>query len=97
MAINTLSKFSSKLSKVCLCIGSGCGAVRRAVASDTRGPRLKSSHWQKFILILNICLLSTLYLKDGNKEKEAVYGPFFLKKVCLCKFTNGSFAQQSFA
>ena len=41
--------------------GSGCGSVGRAVASDTRDPRFESSHWQKFIYILNICLLSTVY------------------------------------
>ena len=42
-------------------VGVGCGSIGRAVASDTRGPRLESSHWQKFIYILNICLLSILY------------------------------------
>ena len=31
--------------------GSGCGSVGRAVTSDTRGPRFKSSHWQKCINI----------------------------------------------
>ena len=46
--------------------GSGCGSVGRAVASDTRGPRFKSSHRQKFIF------------KDENKEKEAGYGPFLI-------------------
>ena len=30
-------------------LGSGCGSVGRAVASDTRGPRFESSHRQKFI------------------------------------------------
>ena len=44
-----------------LILGSGCGSVGRAVASDTRGPRFESSHWQKFIYIMNICLLSTVY------------------------------------
>ena len=34
-----------------LILGSGCGSVGRAVASDTRGPRFKSSHRQKFIYI----------------------------------------------
>ena len=29
--------------------GSGCGSVGRVVASDTRGPRFKFSHWQKII------------------------------------------------
>ena len=42
-------------------VGSGCGSVGRAAASDTRGPRFESSHRQKFIYILNICLLSTVY------------------------------------
>ena len=69
--------------KVCdikdVSVGSGCGSVGRAVASNNRGPRFKSSHWQKFIYILNICLLSTVYWKDENKEKEAGNGPFFFK------------------
>ena len=59
-------------------MGSGCGAVGRAVASDTRGPRFESSHWQ---LLLNIYLLLTVCRKDENKEKEAENGPVFLKKV----------------
>ena len=59
-------------------LGSGCGSVGRAVASNTRGPRFESSHQQKFIFKLNIWLLSTVYWKDKNKEKEkeAGYGPF---------------------
>ena len=32
-------------------VGSGCGSVGRAVDSDSRGLRFKSSHWQKFIYI----------------------------------------------
>ena len=32
-------------------MGSGCGSVGRAVASDSRGPRFESSHRQKFIYI----------------------------------------------
>ena len=59
--------------------GSGCGSVGRAVAFDTRCPRFKSSHRQKFIYTLNICLLSTVYWKDENKEKEARNGPFLKK------------------
>ena len=58
-------------------MGSGCGSVGKAVASNTRGPQFKSSHRQKFIYILNICLLSTVYWKDENKEKEAGKDPFF--------------------
>ena len=33
----------------------------------------------KNLFILNICLLSTVYWKDENKEKEAENGPFFKK------------------
>ena len=54
-------------------MGSGCGSVGRAVASNSRGPRFESSHREKFIL--NI--YCQLYLKDENKEKEAGNGPFF--------------------
>ena len=56
-----------------LVLGSGCGAVGRAVASDIRGPRFESSHRQ---LLLNIYLLLTVCRKDENKEKEAGNGPF---------------------
>ena len=62
-------------------MGSGCGSVGRAVATDTRGLWFESSHWQKFIYILNICLLSTVYWKEENKEKEAGTGPFLKKKT----------------
>ena len=58
-------------------VGSGCGAVGRAVASNTGGPKFESSHRQ---LLLNIYLLLTFCRKDENKEKEAGDGPFFLKK-----------------
>ena len=54
-------------------MGSGCGSVGRAVASNSRGPRFESSHREKFIL--NI--YCQLYLKDENKEKEAGNGPSF--------------------
>ena len=59
---------------------SGCGSVGRAVASKTRGTRFKSSHRQKFIYILNICLLSTVCRKDENKGKRGREWPIFLKK-----------------
>ena len=57
-------------------MGSGCGLVGRAVASYTRGPRFESSHRQKNVYILNNCLLSTVYRKDENNEKEAGNGTF---------------------
>ena len=60
--------------------GSGCGAVGRGVASDTRGPGFKSSHRQ---LLLNIYLLLTVCRKDENKGKEAGNGPFFKKSTNL--------------
>ena len=47
--------------------GSGCGAVVRAVASDTRGHGFESSHWQ---LLLNIYLLVIVCRKDENKRKR---------------------------
>ena len=52
--------------------GRGGGSVGRAVASNSRGPRFESSHWQKFIL--NI--YCQLYWKDKNKGEEARNGPF---------------------
>ena len=48
--------------------GSCCGSVVRAVASNTWGLRIESSHRQTFN--------SQLYRKDENKEKEAANGPF---------------------
>ena len=69
-------------------VGSGCGSVGRAVTSDNRGRRFESSHRQKFIYILNICLLSTVYWKDENKEKEAGNGPFLKKKYFFIKPRN---------
>ena len=72
---------------LCGTMGSGCGSVGRAVASDTRGPRFESSHRQKFIL--NICLLSTVYSKDENKEKDAGDGPLFKKKLCRTLLIEG--------
>ena len=53
-------------------LGSGCGSVGRAVASNSRGPLFVSSHRQKYILNINC----QLYWKDENKEKEAGNGPF---------------------
>ena len=47
--------------------GSGCGAVGRAVAYDTRGPGFESGHRQ---LLMNIYLLLTVCRKDENKEKR---------------------------
>ena len=53
--------------------GSGCGSVGREVASNTKGPRLKSSHRQTFIYMQHLVYCQP---KDQNKEKEARYGTF---------------------
>ena len=49
-------------------LGSGCGSVGRAVASDTRDPRFESSHRQIYIYILNICLLCIEKMKIKKKR-----------------------------
>ena len=67
-------------------MGSGCGYVGRAVASDSRGPRFESSHWQHFIL--NIYY--QLYRKDEYRGKEAGIGPF-LKKTMWAKVKASAF------
>ena len=46
--------------------GSGCGAVGRAVASNTRDTRFQSSRRQFNLLSI---VLNKLYRKDENKEK----------------------------
>ena len=51
-------------------LGSGCGTVGRAVASNTRDLWFESQHRQKFI-----CHLCHWCRKDKNKEKEAGIGP----------------------
>ena len=35
------------------CLGSGCGSVGRAVATNIRDPWINSSHWQKLILTVS--------------------------------------------
>ena len=57
-------------------MGSGCGSVDRAVASNSRGPWFESSHRQKF----TFNIYCQLYWKDEIKEKEAGNGSFFVKK-----------------
>ena len=53
-------------------MGSCCGTVGRAVASDTRGPRFESSHRQNFINVFTINCIE----KTKIKKKETVNGPF---------------------
>ena len=61
-------------------LGSGCGAVGRAAAYDTRGPGFESSHWQ---LLLNIYLLLTVCRKDENKEKRSGMAHFKKKEITI--------------
>ena len=56
-------------------MGSGCGSVGKAVASNTSGPQIQSSHREIFYWTFVYC---QLYWIDKNKEKEAGNGP--LKK-----------------
>ena len=54
--------------------GSGCCAVGRAVATDTREPGFESSHWQP---LLNIYLLLTVCRKIKKKRPGMAH---FLKQ-----------------
>ena len=60
-------------------MGSGCGAVGRAVAFKTRGPRFDSSHRQNFIE--HLFIINCIEKTKINK-KEAGNGPLF-KKIIL--------------
>ena len=65
--------------------GSGCGSVGRAVASDTRGTRFESCHWQylcwAFIYLFTInCIEKTKKrgqewptFKNNQKDIEEMY------------------------
>ena len=60
-------------------LGSGCGSVGRAVASNARGPRFESSHWQPFIS--DICLFTVNCIeKTKINEKRPGMADFFKKK-----------------
>ena len=56
-------------------LGSGCGTVGRAVASDTRGPRFETSQ-QSFSQNIYLPRYKKTIYKDKNEEKEASSGPF---------------------
>ena len=54
-------------------LGSGCGLVGRAVASEPRGPQFERSHQQA---LYNLSFIKCqLYWEDKNKGKEAGIGP----------------------
>ena len=48
---------SDPTNKMSITVGSGCGSVGRAVASDTRDPRFQSSHQQNFYRTFVYCQL----------------------------------------
>ena len=49
-----LTVYLTKLIVKKMLMGSGCGAVGRAVASDTRGPRFESSHRQNLYVLSSV-------------------------------------------
>ena len=56
-------------------LGSGCGAVGRAVASDARDPRLESSLWQ--FCLLNFNWIINWIEKTKIKKNVTRNGPTF--------------------
>ena len=67
-------------------LGSGCGSVGRAFASNTRGPVVRiqttANFYRTFIIYCQLYCIE----KTTLKEKEAGNGPFFLKKKCQVKW-----------
>ena len=55
--------------------GSGCGSVGRAVASETRGPQIVSSHRQ-ILYKLSVCCIETIKINQRGWEQ-----PSFFKKT----------------
>ena len=70
-------------------LGSGCGSVVRAVASNTSGLRFESSHWQDLFSVK-----FQLYWKDENKIKEGGIGPF-KKLLIVFEIANFKFQMKS--
>ena len=55
-------------------LGTDCGSVGGAVASDARGLRFESSHWQTFISDIYLFTVNCIEIGE-NKEKEADNSP----------------------
>ena len=73
--------FKQKLStKNRLILGSGCGSVGRAVASNSGGLRFESSYRQTFISDIQLFTVNCIE-KTKIKKKETGKGPF--KKIIL--------------
>ena len=71
------------------CQGTGCGSVGRTVASDTRGPRFKSSQLQTLYYIFTV---NWRYWKDEKKKRP---GLVQFKKAVECLFTISPKCNQS--
>ena len=56
--------------------GSGCGSVGRAVASNTRGLRFESSHWETLISDISF-VYCQMYWKDEIKKKRPGMAHFY--------------------
>ena len=70
-------KFTSKL-------GSGCGSVGRAVASNIRGPRFKSSHRQKFIYFEHLFPINCVFKRRKKIFNVNLCNPCFMPSDWLC-------------
>ena len=75
-----------KRCKLLFSMGSVCGSVGGAVASDPRGSRFESSQLTK--LLYRTLVYCQLYCKDENNEKEVGNGPFIIKLL----FFSGPFS-----
>ena len=63
-------------------VGSGCGSVGRAVASNTRGLRFESSHWQNlYCTFVYLCNISCIEKTIINKKRPGM--AHFLKNSYL--------------
>ena len=61
------------------------GCVAQLVERSLPIPEVRGSNqvFGKNLFILNICLLSIVYWKDENEEKEAGNGPFLKKRLMI--------------
>ena len=64
-------------------MGSGCGAVGRAVAFKTRCPRFDSSHRQNFIE--HLFIINCIEKTKINKKKRPGMAHFFKKNSCVMR------------
>ena len=63
---------------------SGCGSIGRVVASDTRGPRFKSSHLANFYKEIYLSIVNCV---EETKMKKKRPGMAHLKKDIVTFFS----------